>query len=270
MSNSIKVEWYPKSTSTHLSEIYQKTGMVFSFVSSPTNGLKQCHEWVKCRDFLHDAVRTQITGNPSQIFGFKFLKGTNPEIDLTKMRMLVSKNGLTSSKKDIDDFTAKMKSSLQIIKCFEKIAKVKPSILKKIDTNGSSYTSIYMFIGDKMWIKSPFMVSMYTFLIRLGDKQLIFKTKEELFSALESLSKAPKPKSGENDNDLIYLPDCYKHLFTVAEKHEKLFPTNENGLHDIYSKAIDIGTFHNQSGILSLARKSTSDKTFNQTLQEIL
>jgi len=270
MSDNIKVEWLAKNSTEYLNEIYQKTGMVFSFVSSPTEGLKQCHSWVKCRDFLHDAVRVQITGTQCSIYGFRFSKGINPPIDLTKMRMLVSKNGLKKTKEDLDSFTVKIRSALKMIRCFEKVAKVRPSILKKVDTEGSSYTSIYMFIGDKIWVKSPFMVSLYTFLIRLGDKELVFKTEDELVLALETLAKTSKPGGNGTDNDLTYLPECYKNLFTIARKHEEMFAVDKNGLHDVYTKPIEIGTFHNQSGILSLSRKTTCDKTFNQTLQEIL
>lgn len=241
--------------------------MIFSFVTSPAEGLKQCHEWVKCRDFLHDAVRVQITGSPCAIFGFRFSKEANPPIDLTKIRMLVSKNGLTE--KEIDGFNLKMKCGLKIVRCFEKIAVVKPSILKKMTPDEPKYKAVYMFVGDKMWIKSPFMLSLYTFLIRLGDKEIAFKTSDELNSALGDLAKKAK-SNNNNDNDLSYLTVCYKNLFTVAEKHESLFLTDANGMHDIYTKPIDINSFHGYSGILSLSNKSTCDKTFNQKLQEVL
>jgi hypothetical protein len=270
MNKTLKVEWYVKDKTTSLSEIYQKTGMVFSFVSSAAEGLKQCHTWVKCRDFLHDAVRVQITDKQCSIYGFRFSKGVNPPIDLAKMRMLVSKNALKDSKEDLITFNLQIKSGLKIIRCFEKVAGVKPSVLKTINTDGSSYKAIYMFIGDGMWMKSPFMVSLYTFLIRLGDKMLIFETEEELFESLKALAKTSVPGGNGTDNDLTYLPDCYKHLFTIARKHKELFPVDKNGMHDIYTKDIEIGSFHNNSGILSLSRKQTCDKVFNQTLQEAL
>jgi hypothetical protein len=184
--------------------------------------------------------------------------------------MLVSKNGLTDTKEDLIDFGLKVKSGLKIIRCFEKVAGVKPSVLKTINTDGSSYKAIYMFIGDGMWMKSPFMVSLYTFLIRLGDKMLSFETEDELLKSLETLAKTSKPGCNGNDNDLTYLPECYKHLFTVARKHKELFPVDKDGMHDIYTKEIEIGSFHNYSGILSLSRKQTCDKVFNQTLQEAL
>ena len=269
MSKNFKVEWYAGSKASSLSEIYQKTGIVFSFVSSPSEDSKQCHEWVKCRDFLHDAVRTQITGSQCFIFGFRFSKGTNPVVDLNKIRMLVSKNELKNNSADLASFGLKMRSSLKIIRCFEKLAGVKPSILKKVDTAGSSYAAIYMFIGDKIWMKSPFMLSLYTFLIRLGDKELVFSTESELAEALETLAKTSKPSGNGNDNDLTYLAACHKHLFTIIKRHEELFPSDKDGIHDIYTKAIDINSFHNSSGILSLTRKTTCDKELNHTLQEI-
>ena len=82
-----QVTWFNKKR--NLSEIYQSFDMKFSFASTEGNELLQCHNWVKCRDFLHDAVRTMLTEQESNIFGFKFAKGLNPNISMDNIKFFL-------------------------------------------------------------------------------------------------------------------------------------------------------------------------------------
>ena len=87
-----KVEWWKANGG--LAEIYQSTHLQFAFLSAPKDGSKQCCAWSKCRDFLHDALRTKITGVKSSIYGFVYDVKTHPPIDLRRTRMLVKKSGV--------------------------------------------------------------------------------------------------------------------------------------------------------------------------------
>lgn len=265
MSDLTEIIWYknPKS----LSEIYQQTGMVFSFATAPPKGgqASACHEWVKCRDFLHDAVRSQITGTYCSIYGFSFDPARNPNVDLKKMRMLVSKNGLKAE--ELQEFRNKMIAGLALINHFEKTAKVSLSKMEEIDPKNSGKKAVYLFTGPMMWVRSPFLVSMYTFLIRLGDKQLEFKNVAELKKGLEAL--AEKSKAGKiSDNDCQYLQNMWNKLHIIIKNRAKLF-TVEKGVHNIYHGKYSISQFHNNCGILSLSNGNTPDKNLNTLVKEV-
>jgi len=260
----VTVEWF-KSVNK-LCESYQQTGMAFAFVTSQKDGNKMCHEWVKCRDFLHDGVRTQITGIPCEIYGFKFNTKTNPNIYLYKMRMLVTKYNLKTTA-DTKLFNKKIVSGLKLINHFEKQAKVSLTKVHKVDTKDSGKESIFMFIGPAMWVHSPFLVSMYTFLIRLGDKQIKFKNANSLKKELKRLN-TKYTKDELLDNDAEYLGCLWDKLHIIIKNRAKLF-TKKNKMHDIYSDDISINNFHNRCGIRSLAMGTTPNNELNECIKEI-
>jgi hypothetical protein len=263
-SKLVEVEWFknPKS----LSEIYQQTGMIFAFVTTPEDGNKMCHEWAKCRDFLHDAVRAQLTGNGCSIYGFTFDPKVNPHVDTRKMRMLVSKHGL--KKDEVTAFQNKMVSALALINHFEKVAKISLTKLAEVNAKGSSKGAVFLFTGPRMWIQSPFLVSMYTFLLRLGDKELKFKNADELKKELKDLYDRSQ-KGKISDNDASYLGASWNKMHEIIKNRAELF-SKSKGVHDIYWKKFNISQFHNNAGIRSLALGSTPDQDLNKRVKEIV
>jgi len=261
----------PKS----LAEIYQTTGMFFSFVAAPKSktGRMQCHEWAKCRDFLPDAARAMLTKGSCSIYGFTYNYGKNPPIDMKKMRMLVTKQGM-KSKKEVDAFRKKMEYGLIMVNHYEKMAKI--SLTKMYDCahagQKGKFASTFMFLGSGIWMKSPFFISMYTFLLRLGDKELDFKTNAELKKLLKQMNEdyktgKYKDKNGRNDNDANYIGASWDKLDLIMKSRKKLFPENK-GFHDIYFKDYSIGQFHNNTGVLSLVGFSTPDAKLNTRMKE--
>ena len=147
------IKWF--TASTDLSEIYQKTGMLFAFATKPDKNDQQemCHQWVKCRDFLHDAVKVQIAGKTCSIYGFKYTRGENPPIDLKRMRMLVTKN--LHSEAEIIGFNRKITCGLGLLRLFEKHMKISLSSVTTVDPSGSEKKSVFLFTGSSIWMKSP-------------------------------------------------------------------------------------------------------------------
>jgi hypothetical protein len=269
-----KVKAFPNPKS--LAEIYQATGMFFAFVASPKSkdGRIQCHEWAKCRDFLPDAARAMLTKGKCAIWGFNYKYGKNPDIDMNKMRMLVTKKGM-KSKKEVDDFREKMEHGLIMVNHYEKMAKISLTKMYEVDHEKAQgkFDAVYMFYGSGVWMKSPFFISMYTFLIRLGDKKLKFKTNAELRKALKNLNeeyKAGKWRTNQgSDNDANYIGASWDKLDLIMKNRKKLFP-EKDGFHDIYFKDYTIGQFHNNTGVLALAKGSTPDQELNKVAKEVL
>jgi hypothetical protein len=255
----LKVEWY-KGTS-NLSEIYQSTKIKFAFLSTPKEGNKQCHPFVLCRDFLHDAVRCMIQKNKCQIYGFCYEYGKNPPIDTKYMRMLVTRQELEET------FSEKMKQSLKIINHYESIAGWKKSKLIRVDDKTKPNT--WLFLGPKEWLKSPFLVSMYTFLIRLGDKHGAisnFKTTEELIKCFSTIGKS---QEAYGDNDVVYIRECFNKMHHIVKEANSLFLKDGSVKEDpIYSDTkVSLNSFHNNCGIYNLCRGQAPVKDLNEKIK---
>ncbi len=258
----VKVKWY--NSTGHLSEIYQSTKMQFAFLSAPKDGSEQCHPFVLCRDFLHDAVRCMLQKNSCSIYGFRYEYGKNPPIDLKKIRMLVTKKTLEES---AEIFQGKMKTGLSLINHYESIAGWRKSKLVKIKDTGKP--NVWLFVGPVGWLKSPFLISMYTFLIRLGDKHEVlsnFETTEELIEKFKEVEKLPR---ASNDNDLVYIKDCLNKMHLIIKNYKSLLLVDDSkGEDPIYSDSkIGISAFHDRCGIWSLCKGNCPNKELNEKIK---
>ena len=227
-----------------LSEEYQPTGMYFAFLSTKN---EMCHTWVKCRDFLQDAVRNQLTGKDDKIYGFCYLPKESPKIDLKKTRILVK--GVK-----IDEV---VKYSLQLINHYEKIASLTPrSKIVKTD-------DMYVFFGPGEWSQSSVLISLYTLLIRLGHRKIKFKNEEELTKTYEALIN---DRNIANTNDIRYLASIYKYIHIILENRKLLMFKQKD---KILFNDVKINSFHNNSGVVALCRNRFADKTLNDKFKKI-
>jgi hypothetical protein len=266
----IEVEWFTGGSS--LSEIYQSTKMQFAFLSPSKDGkAKQCHPFALCRDFLHDAVRSHITKKPCNIYGFHY-GDTNPPIDMKHMRVLVKRQVLNTPE-GVDRFEKSMKMGLKLLQHYESIAGWTKSKLVRVQDKDKP--NVWLFMGPVGWMKSPYLVSMYTFIIRLGDKHEQigkFKTTDELVQKLADISTAKAIE--QNDNDSRYLKTCANKLHVVMENIDKLFLPGKGKdkakIDPIYNDSgHSIGTFHNNCGIVSLCNCATPNQKLNKTFKEM-
>jgi hypothetical protein len=256
-SKEVEVEFYPSEGG--LNEIYQQTGFHFAFVSSPKEGSKQCHKLVKCRDFLHDAVRAKHQGNSCSIFSFNYNANTDPAIDMRRMRMLVQKPDLKPE--EAKDFEEKMRNGLKLLNHYEKMAKVSLSKLYKVkakDKNDRVKKEAWLFIGPVFWMKSPYLTSMYTYLIRLGDKKFEFTDHKSLVKDMERIMEEFKA-AGKGDNDIEYLSVCKDTMDKVVKKAGQLLFRGEK-VDPILDSKVGIGSYHNRGGIYSLCSGHPVDK----------
>lgn len=250
----IKVDFWRNIS--HLSEIYQPVGMQYAFLSKDN---KQCHPWIKCRDFLHDALRSCITGKVESIYGFQYNPKTDPPLDLEKMRVLVKRQA-TRDLGAAADTEKMMYLALNIVQLVERECGISPlSKLYKV----ADAADIYVFEGSKDWMESTFMISLYTYLIRLGGKKIEFKSKEEFDKRLEDIC-AGKITTGMSDHDVSYLKSVKPFLYKMVKKRKDL-------RYEIDGKRFlngsSIGSFHNYTGIVSLCREANGQ--FRSGLPEL-
>lgn len=274
---NIKYEWFKNKQ--NLSEAYQSVKMKFSLVSKEDpNIIKQAHPWVQCRDYLHDAIRSQLHGIKSQIFGFIYDPEDDmfPPINLTKTYLLISQQTITDIKKYRKDLT----NALTVIHYYENLMGVENSTLKKVPMTYCKdlkiYNHVWLFEGDVFWLSTPYMISMLTFLLRLGcklpknkivgDPEKIFKTLVDKYEKECEEGKA-NGKIVKKDNDLTYLKSCYNKLSTLIQLKDNLIDIHGK---DVFSALYDVNTpissFHNNSGILSTCNGKTWNSKFNKII----
>ena len=249
----VRVKKFPQ---TSLSEIYQMVKLRFAFCSADN---EQCHPFVFCRDFLHDAVRTQHTGTKTSIYSFVFEKGKNPPIDFELMRMLMDFKSPPAGM----DVEQGMKNAVALVRLYEKHLKWKRSILRQVDPQDMGNT--WLVVGSGQWMGSPFLVSMYSFLLRLGYNGLVAKNMDEL----PELYKARAKSQGSNDNDSRYIQNCAGKMAFFAKNRKKLLDMKD-GVDRLYFDIKDTSTFHNNCGIHSLCSFITPNSGLNTKFKEML
>jgi len=241
----ISVKFWSQRAS--LCEAYQSVVMKYAFLSPKADGRRQCHPWIKCRDFLHDALRNFSTGDNGVIYGFTYTKGKNPPLNLKKMSLLVKYEYPADKTKSSREIRSIMDSALGIIHCVEKYAGIKPiTVLYQTAKDAD----IYVFRGSKEWMDSTFMISLYTFLIRLGGKKLKVANKDTLYEELKKI------ESTGSDNDARYLKTVLPYLFRIVDNRAKL--KYKKGQKYFFQDQT-IGTFHAYSGIVAICRQAANN-----------
>jgi hypothetical protein len=249
---SVEIEPFKSQGKEALSEIYQKTGIQFAFATArpaDKGSAKQCHEWILCRDFLNDAALAQHVNSHKGIYGFNFYPGTNPPVDFKNMRVLVRKRERDIKLEETEQF---IESALKIVNHFEVECGIKPKTkVRRV----SNIEGTFLFIGSSEWMDSPFMISLYTFLIRLGTRKPVFETKEELAAKLEAISKEPHDRG---DTDINYLKSTRLYLYDIITNRKKYSFVKPDG--SILMSEYQIETFHNSTGIVALTNNMVPER----------
>ncbi len=234
------IKLYDKEYS--LSQIYQSISTTFSFVTK--DGLQVNPSFV-CRDYAHDCIRTNHTGIASSIWGFKYdIEDTNElPIDLEQCRMLIS-----------DTTSQEIADGVHLLWHYEDMAGVERTVVKEYRLDDKKY---WYFISPKFWLTSSFHISLYTMLIRLGNKSFKFSNNDELQAVYQEAFDDP---NWDDDNDIKYLKSVSKIIdkFITHSFDKNLFIEYSN---------LDIGIFYNKGGIYSLATGVSYDEELNKVFK---
>lgn len=258
----LNVEWIKQDS---LNEIYQKTGYHFAFLTAPKDGNKQACSWVKCRDFLQDAVSAHTRKSSCAIFGFRYAHGQHPPLDMTRTRMLVKKADLQNTTKAVERFRKELKAGQSLVNHYERLMGVSLSTMKKVNDKSQH---VWRFRGPGIWMKSPFLISMYSFLIRIGDKVDIIDGFKDTPDLVEKLRKVSQMKKVSGDHDVSYLSDCHDkmHLF-VENLDDLVFNGGKDKLDKNYERPTS--KLHDYCGVHSLCRFITPDTKLNTNLKKL-
>lgn len=257
---SIEIQLMPDA---QLSEIYQSVKTKFAFVSSAKMGNQQCTVFAQCRDFLHDAIKAHINKNSIDIYDFEYAYGKNPKIDTRLTRIAVCNDKTNKNQKAREEFEEELHRGLAYIHLYEEFAKLKrKSTLQKTK---NTRRDVWLFTGPSFWMRAPFLISMYTLLIRLGNKKIACGSIEEFTEDSQRVIDGYKSK----DNDLKYLASCKDKMHLVVKHAKKLFFEDSRwyrGYTDKYQKH----SFHDCGGIKSLCDSATFDSELNKKFKALV
>jgi hypothetical protein len=240
----------PYTATNHLNEIYQSVAMRFAFcdiiVEDENIVIEQLHDYVKCRDFLIDAMWATATGKKSQIYGFTF-DGAVKKVNMKKVQMLISY--------PVDNSEAQLSNNLKVLHFFEKRFKWLPSKIAKVND------STYLLVGSPSWMYSPALISLYTLLWRLAGSPEPLKEGENIPEFLLRCTKV-------STNDGRYLKQIFDSAATLSIKDPigMVMKSRREVFEDpLFVERTDlaIGTIHNDGGIVSLFLHATCLKESN-------
>ena len=230
----VTVKWF--ANPNYLHEIYS-SGAAFSLVSDNN---EQCHQPVYCKDFLQDAISSQVTAKKVSIYGFKFDPKINPKISQKKLRILFSN--------DLDkEFVQKSQQCLNFLHQIEKRLGFQKT--KMIDVANAAAEDLVgrttIFEADKNWMLCPQMVSLYTLLMRVGMAHKVNNDFQQTVFGVKSGKIPPYQK-----NDKTYMAGGLVAFQTIVAFGPKfIFGGTIKSNFD--NKKTDIHTWHNHTGITS-------------------
>jgi len=199
-----------------------KHGLCYSFYVSN----QQCHQWVHCKDFLNDAVAATVNPcEPISIYGFDV--PTIP-VSLTTTAILL---------KEEDAKTFSIRSAVDFVNIVNDLIG-----FNKTRVN-SKTLPFYKTRGDKRWLHDPRLLSIYTFLLRLG---LTYDG-----SGMEFITKVINSKiETRYESDFYNARDLYKAIEFIKTFD---YSTNIKSNYPQLTQAT-ITYFHHNSGIVSWLR----------------
>jgi hypothetical protein len=261
--SDIKTAEFTLYPTKNYAEEYQVTGFHYAFLSSDN---KMCHHWIKCRDFLQDALRNQLTGRNDAIYSFAYKPNVDPKVETKTTRMLVKKIPVPPNEKAKKEFDDMMKAALALVNYYEREYKFTPKSKLIRATHPGTDQYVYLFQGPGIWSQGAVMIAMYTFLIRLGFFKPKFKDEKSL---MEEYDRIMKDKSSSNDTR--YLKTVYKNLHLALKYRDKhIFkPESWKKGDKVLFHDSDMSRFHHHSGIVSLSQFNTPEKGLNDAFRKI-
>lgn len=238
---NIKINWLKHGQK--LCQIYSK-GVEFALVSDDYN---QCIPFVMCRDWLQDAIYGTIYNKEVGIYGFKYDPSKMPKVDLNKTRIVVVNS-------QDDSIGTKAESVIDFINQFErhlKLERTKAVVISDVPAKYKKGGGIY-FEGSKKWMMAPPMISLYTLLIRVGFVHTIGETWRETVNKL--IEGKIAPYQTHDSNYLKTAIEGIDNIMTIGYRPFFFGDVEKN-----YPEGIDMSSLHNNSGIVSMSRKTSKN-----------
>lgn len=233
-----KISWNIQKTNKVL-QLYNK-GLEYCLLSEK---YEQCHQFVWCKDYLHDVVYSTVNKTPIEIFNFYFDPKKNKIPATKKIKICVADNKskyLYEKFSNCINFLNKIETKLKMkkSKCF--LCKNPPVNFKD--------GSVLIIEGDRRWLSSPPMISLYAMLIRIGFCHNKINSYNKTFQKIiEKKIKLYQPR------DTYNFKSSFNGIKTILENNDQnIFFKNWKYNYPI---DVDILRVHNYLGISNFSLK---------------
>lgn len=187
-----------------------REGIEYAWVSSES---KQCIPFISCRDYLQCSVWAVHNDSSINSLGLYYdpTTATAPKIDLENLRLAVRFKDVSSL-----EFKESVDNSLKLINKVEEDMGIPLSKVYYGGKYSESEHDTWVFKGDKSWMRSPYHISMYALLIRVGTKYDGVKTWDQFLGPDNMNYICPK--------DYGYLHTCRTGMVKIVhDKNQTLF-----------------------------------------------
>jgi hypothetical protein len=220
------------------------SGLQLALISEDNH---QCMPFVRCKDFLQDAVHGTIIQRTADHSGFTYDPKKHKPVCLKKMRLLAA-NSQDPSLRD------KIPSCLDFINQFEKelgIVKTKTTAVE-CDEPKQRYKAggVWLLEANQRWIRSPTMVSLYSLLVRVGFTHTLGKSYKETIAAIvEGKLQAYQPA------DQYRLQNAKKGIDRILKYGDRTIFHKQ--MKKNYPAGISVYSMHNHMGIQGFSENLT-------------
>lgn len=260
----IRVEDWPGSAC-----IYTNNGIMFSFVTRAKGAediitRRQSTQFFTCRDHVSDVLRAHVHQRHNGVYDF----GSNPPIDMEKMRMLVRKD---CAKEEFGEYRKRFFSAKRVLNFYEKAVGWPLSKITTVKMKKKKDTAAWLVTGPKQWVSYSQLMSMVTLIFRVASNYgpIEFTDNDDIekwFSDLiEKYNEDVQSGIFQQDADLnSYLPASWDKFFMLVTRYGDIFtqPISEAYPAD--------GSVHPAGGIYHLCSfQETNNPTLDKNMKAV-
>ena len=246
------------------SDMYQSYLTRFSLITNPDEGRKQVGSFLSCRDHVNDSLRNFVhKKSNSTIYSY----GSNPPIDMNKLRLLINKNFETEEYREI--FRNNIFSAKRLLNFYEKIAGWGQSKITTVNHSEFKY-NVWLITGPKEWLSYSNLTSMITLLLRIIGRHgpIEFSNNEDVerwfCNLMEKYQGEVRSGIYNLDSDIdSLLPHCWDKFYMIMKYNEEIFT---QPIEEAYPAR---GEFHGYGGISQLCKFNTLNKILDANMNKV-
>jgi len=217
---------------------------------------KQVAEYVGCRDYLHDQIRTHILKQRCKYDGHPYYPDLgDPKICMTKLQLLIKIDTINLNK-----FMLGLKA-LNNIETFAQIKKTKVYPAEYTDKTNKLDKTLLFISGDSVYMNNPHILSVLTLILRFFTLN-----KDAVYTHSHDLSKQYGNFLNSYDKDTHLMKTCYKYMHFICKERDYIF--KDLNIKQLFPFRND-RDFHAKGGIEKLCLKDTLNETVNEKIKQL-
>jgi len=221
-----------------ISQVYH-SGLQYALVSDAD---EQACPFVYCKDFFQDAYQGFYLGETREIYGFRYNPAEHKPLSTNSLKLMVLNAKDPNFHQKITaahDFLIQIERAMKMrqkTQVFEVRSPPEWVKLKKM--------RVFVFKGNRRWLASPVMISLYTLLLRCGFTHTLRTPYKKTINELCEGKKEPYQVSDKEQ----LIPSLIGLSHIIKTDDQKIFGEN---IEENFPQDVPIGTMHNHMGIVS-------------------